>query len=563
MGFRAPRELGAGAVRLPDDQRDAFLEKALPTTGEVLSASFDLSAEETSLNSIERMVELSSLDQGQERLPPEELNKRFPGMPVPFTEAKPLSVAQEIFDRHKRRMELSQVIANAQETPLVYAGTFASSLVPHMIDPINLAADFTVGGAIISLGRGVTGARVVLQSSNAGRLARGAAEGVLGNLATEPLTIAANELDLQDYTVAQAFTNIVAGGVFFPAARFGLSKVAALVGRYGPDHVEAFGKAAIGQVAAGRRVDLDPMVRDLSRELGGAPRWAQEYSFRPLGPDLRGTPLYVSGKGNIPTIRDSVLFEEDFGDGVYITDHPGVANGAASRKLDQQGGGVLEVELGDVKLLDLDGTINPEVRKAIEPILRDVLGKKYDFEAKTGKGLFDDVRRALESGKGNDETIPRINQALQEAGFDGYRYEGGKSGAADPHNAILMFNPDKVTERQRIAPDLSAVRSAPRNELQETLDRNQDFRSDLPYDDQAFKEFKDSTAGEFSPIVDTNTISKGADEALEELDGLRNQELLSPAEIKELEDIKGMKKQAEAQDRLIAAATYCVRLGRG
>ena len=552
--IREPRQLTPNTT-VSQDQFYEGLNKAFPSTSDVSEAAYDLSKVDSTLSAINRMTEMSRIEaQESPILPPEELNKEYPGLPQPFTRPTKRAVADEIWKRHKERVDLSQVVSNAEDSLLTGAATLGASLLPHAIDPVNILADLTIGGAIMSIGRGAMGAKAVLSARQV--LSRGAAEGVLGNLATEPVTFAANQAELQDYTAAQAFVNITAGGVFFPAARFGLSKTGSFLKRLGPNHVEAVGQASVAQVAGGRRVNVDPLVGDFRAEAGGSPRWAPEYRFAP-DPNVKGRTLYAGTSHQYPDIKShTVLIDEDFGDGIYLSDSPGVANGISSRKLGKSGK-VLEVKLGDTNIIDLDAPLSPNAKAALEPILEKVLGKKKlaEFEARPGKEIFDELREAVELGKASDEVVAEVNRGLEAVGFDGYRYETGKRGG-DASNGVMLFNDSKSTVAREIKPDMSAVRKSSDGQLQEVVDRNQDWRSDTTYDDAAYKDFKEMADVPVEP--ETAQIQRLADDAIDDLDQMKKINLLTESEIKELEQIKKFKAEEATREQLIKSAFVCV-----
>tara|TARA_R100001086_G_scaffold240680_1_gene167023 strand:- start:1985 stop:3658 length:1674 start_codon:yes stop_codon:yes gene_type:complete len=553
---RSPQQNKA-FTEIPPEAFTHGFNDAFPSSSDVLDAAYDLSKIDTTLNSIDRMIELDKIEaQESEVVDPVELNKEFPGLPTPFTKPTKRAVAEEIYKRHKERVELGGVLSRAQDDPFLSTGTFAASLIPHAIDPINLAADLTVGGALLGIGRGVMGARSVMTARRA--FMQGAAEGVLGNLATEPFTFAANQMELQDYSVAQAMVNVAAGGVFFPAVRFGLNQGSALVKRFGSNHVEAVGQSALSQASAGRRVDVNPLIRDFHIEAGGSPRWAPEYRYSPTNITV-GRKFYAGTNHSFPNLKENtVLIDTDLGDGIYLSDSPGVANGISARKLGSKTGKVLEVDLSEARLIDLDAPITPSVKAALEPLVREVLGqKRFDsLETRPGRELFDEVRDAVESGKATDELVAKANKALEEAGYDGYRYETGQQGG-DKSNGVMLFNDSKATTSRAIKPDLAAVRRASDEELQSIVERNQDFKSEWTYDDAAYKDFQEMD--ELPVDVETREIQASADEALEELAEIERIGALDEAQIRELEVLREAKREAEVADQMVNFAYSCLR----
>jgi hypothetical protein len=558
---------GPGLLRPPrstytEDEFFKNFNREMPSRSQAADASYDLSKIDTTVNSIERILEMNRIEaQESELVDPEALNQEYPGLPKPFVKPTKRVVAEEIYRRHKKRADLGTVVSNADNSALTTMATFGAALIPHAIDPVNIIADITVAGTILSVasaGRGVRAAMIAAREQSAGRqFLQGAAEGVAGNLATEPFTFAAAQQEMQDYTAGQALVNITAGGVFFPVARFGLSKTASYVKKLGPNHVEAMAQSSIAQAAAGRRVDLDAHVRDFMAEAGGTPRWAPEYRYAPAA-NPSNRKFYAGTNHQYPDLRNTVLIDEDLGDGIYLTDSPGVANGISARKLAHKTGKVLEVDLGEARIIDLESHIPTEIRNVLEPIVRDAIGQKKfaELEARPGRELFNEIRESVESGKSNDELVGRVNKALEEAGYDGYRYESGKQGG-DASNAVMLFNDSKATVGNRIKPDMSAVRRASDDELKQLVERNQDHKSEWTYDDKAYKEFQEM---EDIPVdVETRELQRAADETLEELTEMERIGSLDKTQVKELEELRAAKAQEATNDQMIKSAFACLR----
>lgn len=152
-----------------------------------------------------------------------------------------------------------------------------------------------------------------------------------------------------------------------------------------------------------------------------------------------------------------------FGPGTYVTSDPGVAlsytqKGAKASKTDGQ----------TVYGINWTGEKPPNLIDLSEPLplaARDVFFESYygggfeypeaaferfaeDMETKPGDVVYQEMRKMLAEQvyfkDDADEHLENLHLALQEAGYDGFRYEGGKYTKNAPHEAAVFFDPGKL-----------------------------------------------------------------------------------------------------------------------
>lgn len=153
--------------------------------------------------------------------------------------------------------------------------------------------------------------------------------------------------------------------------------------------------------------------------------------------------FYHGTKGSFDTLSnadpDVLSAKSLYGPGIYLTDNPDVAAGYAKTKGKGPEGRVLQTQLKDIKLLDLEQPVSPEVRSAIEQAIG------YGLEGKTGRELIDDLKSALDDGmtpmSEAEDVYNAMHANLSKLGYYGLRHEGGRYQGKDygPHNVAILF----------------------------------------------------------------------------------------------------------------------------
>lgn len=284
-------------VMTPED-RDALMTGENP-----VAASFQLSWEQTPVGALARMHAIREAEsQGGRILQPKELNERYPDLPEKFNEPTSELVAGVIADRAAERRKLQTAIALGPQDGVQGLMNFSSSLLPHVLDPINAAAGLATGGAAsyFAAARAANTARKMGIAMNAAealswrsRFLYDVAGNFAGNVAVEPLVAAAANQDMSEYSVKDAFVNAIAPSVLFPAAGLAGRKLMKMAGHMDPKMTGALQDASIARTAR----DLDPQVggtilaRQLSREMDGTE--FRPYAHQPIVVENpRLTPLY-------------------------------------------------------------------------------------------------------------------------------------------------------------------------------------------------------------------------------------------------------------------------------
>lgn len=183
----------------------------LPATfGEGFGAAFDEALTRNATPSLLRWMERQNQSAESairgEFIPPDEANAKY-GIPGRLSFDQPISepVARELQTLKRAEIERQDVIRRSQAG----AGTLLTAgLVASILDPLNLAAAF-----IPVIGEGMFAGMVARTGLGTARAMKGAAEGIVGTAALEPLVYGVAQQEQADYTAMDSVMNLAFGTV--------------------------------------------------------------------------------------------------------------------------------------------------------------------------------------------------------------------------------------------------------------------------------------------------------------------------------------------------------------
>lgn len=558
------------------DEDFEFDSQPIETTfGQVYGASRELNELDTALGAIRRLnknLELRRRD--AVRIDPKELNRQFPDLSVPFTEPMSMELAESIAEQQRKRSQLQGVINSGED----YSGlaNLAGGFVAHATDPIELGI-----GVLAEVGLGVAlGATTVgrtLFGFGAGRaslgqiFARGAAEGTIEGLITEPLVIAANEQDRQDYTSADAFQNIalqafVGGGlrtgveVTGRAVKYGRNKIFSNSVTEDSGLAEANLKDSVSRVANDKNINPQATTRayvdQITRQNGDIDFANRTNRFTPLDDVEIGKRTFFT---SVETSGRSRVIGDQYGDGVYITDSNIGANGVSANSFTQRAKEIVEVSVKEnAKLLNLETVIPRELRDLFkEPLSKSFRDVDGALDNLNGVKIYDMIRRGISDGVISENAIDKINTSLNARGYDGIRHEARSimDIEATPQNVAMIFNESAIERGQRFKPKPQEVYKQTKQETADQVNQFLSTRNDMDFDAESFRQFEDITRRQFDD-PDVREIEAGEDALFENLDSMKELGLIDEAQI---EPIRAMKQQHAEYDRFLKAAHFCVR----
>lgn len=250
------------------------------------------------------------------------------------------------------------------------------------------------------------------------------------------------------------------------------------------------------------------------------------YKYEPLDIDqpVAGREVYHGTKSDVTSTEDldASRFGTErslFGPGTYVTDHPSVASDYAVNK-GKGAGRVLKANLGDVKLLDAERPAADEVRNIFLKNLPEMEPK----EGATLAELYGELKDVMEaegfySGDAH-ETFTGIAGDLQNLGYDGLRYEGGKrvKESRGSHNAVVLFPQyEGVTAQGTPIPKKEVLRSTP-------------FGSNSPVVEKSVGSKQEKIQG--AQIDDPSWVAESHDAETRRLQGVLKNPKATPEELK-------------------------------
>lgn len=598
---------GGAPIPVTDTPEDPYhyfnrFASELPTSyWEGIKAEASMAYENMPTNAIFRALDLKQTEQDSgAKIHPNDLNKKYPEVDTPFTEPTSDLVAAEIARRARDRHELESI---AGRSSMGGGSRFATSLVVGSLDPLNLGAAILSGGILRAAG-------VIGEAASVGRYAANAAiEGTAGAALPEAITGYANAQEHQDYGLGDYFKNVATAGVGFaglatagkyaalPLLKRGWGKSAEYLART-PEAERLSHETAVGQLMMDRQVDVEPITRQMLQE--GSPTSRPvlpEYNFRKLetADQVRERTLYHGSEKSQGSFADAPksVIEENFGQGVYLTDNPAVANGHASRTFTDSNGKMFQVAVDhpELNLINLDKRVEQgPARNIVETYLDEqrsrpggqlengdkavalrgnAPGAPSPFErGGTMKEVFEHVQREIQAGRLPETALDDLGSRFKAAGFDGYIHEGGNflghEGA--PHNIVQLLDPEKTgdagglaRETGQMEPDASQVERPSPEQAQDLAREQAAPENGINHDPAAIQEFEQNlkTPAKEIEIPDIQEHDKVAMDALRKL---KEEGGLSPEELKEFDNLSDLEAAAHEEETTIKASMFC--LGR-
>lgn len=541
-----------------EQDRDILMNPTTPT-----QAAFELSWENTPVGALSRIYSQREAEQaGGEKVLPGTLNEMFPDLPEKFSEPTSMRVAQLISDRHENRRKLQLAIENGPKDFIGGAMTMSASLLPHIIDPLNVAASFATAG----LSNYFAGAKALKMAAQMGisveaaknlipagtRFAMSVGENLAANLAMEPVIYAANRMDNNPYTAKDAFENAVIPAIAFPLIGFGGKKLLRAAGLMDPVQTSAIHSASIGRMAEGKDPSIggELLAKSLVRETSGTGFKPYEYKSVDIS-NVSDRPYY---SGTVD--GEKGLIGEYLGkDTVYLSDNANVANGSAARAGARAPGDVVEMDLSNVKLADLNSP-----NQEIMDLVKGITGDKFD----SPNNLIERLTTMADAG--NEEAYSKFQSGIKAMGYDGVSYKLDKflDQEHPPHNVAAIFNPDKLTEKSKSRANPEFVPRLSKEEIKAFAEKR--LNEDLT--DEAFVQdpdgIKQVMAVADAPKIQDEKLAEMKSTTKEYVDQLAEVEKLGTLDADELRQVEEVRRLVARQEKVplaTAQALACIRRG--
>lgn len=548
-------------------------------TADSMSARFGLAASSGLTGQAIDAYNVHDLDSqpNQRTLSVPELNEKYNGSGVTWTEPKKERVAEYIARAHQYKADLASRIERGDGGIIGSMGRGATTAYTFLggADPLGLAAGITGGTAFRATG--------ILAGEGLGTaLARGAAEGAAVMTPLEAASVAHDRMMENDVNLGDSLKNIGLGSMIGIGVEGGLHSLAGAKDRplvkglpdlperpeplgtgAKPEHNELVVDVAARQMEEGLKPNVKPLVDLYERQrqdMGVKPEsdysGRSNYSYVPTDTSNPVSAEFFHGNdGHSEDFRSldfaaNVNSPDSFGSGIYANDNAMKANGYA------EGGLVHSLQTKDAKLFPVDD-LGPAGTGAIVDALKSPDFNMGNFAAQLvdGKLTAREVYNNLtEAGK------DKMNGVLRAAGFDGLHFEDSAKDGTHKSNGVMMFDQSKVTPTGSYNTDPSLVSGLTEAEKEALTNSGGDPSRELNYDGQredAIKQLQER-ANKLKPdeqsVVDTN--AKVAESTLQSMD---QNGLLTDAHKKEWDAInEAMDKRAKDSESIVQSLFDCI-----
>jgi len=150
----------------------------------------------------------------------DELNKKYAGLGLNFTEDTREGVVDYIVERKNLDNKRASILARGPQSKMAKSFFFLESLGTSFLDPINIGASF-----VPIVGQARFAAMVARSGKNVARMKKGFREGLVGNAMVEPIVYGVAKAEQADYGAYDAITNIALGGFIGSAAHVGFGRI--------------------------------------------------------------------------------------------------------------------------------------------------------------------------------------------------------------------------------------------------------------------------------------------------------------------------------------------------
>ena len=203
----------------------------------------------------------------------DELNKQYAGLGLNFTEDTREGVVDYIVERKNLENSRASILARGPDSKMAKSFFFLESLGTSFLDPINIGASF-----VPVVGQAKFAAMVARSGKNIARMKKGAVEGLVGNIAVEPIVYGVAKSEQADYTAYNAITNIALGGLIGTAAHVGFGRIGDYLAEVrgkpniyqrlaaiSPENQRQLLDYSVGRVLKGEPVDTGNLVSEKTR----------------------------------------------------------------------------------------------------------------------------------------------------------------------------------------------------------------------------------------------------------------------------------------------------------
>lgn len=234
------------------DIRDFHEIQGTTSRWEAMSASYDLSHMGTAQEYLKNQEENRNIKDDR-LVEPEELNRLFPDMEVPFAQATGIKLANLIAERQHKQNVLRALIASSPQDTRQAILNIASGMAAHATDGIEFAGGLLGASAMTLALPEVAGAGLLAFAARAGISLAG---GIAGNVAVEPLLMKFAQQNQENYTAWDAARNTIEGALLGTAVHIGGGAALDIANAIRTRKFGSNFKTAVALAEAGKKIDI-------------------------------------------------------------------------------------------------------------------------------------------------------------------------------------------------------------------------------------------------------------------------------------------------------------------
>mgnify|MGYP003111443510 CR=1 FL=1 len=203
----------------------------------------------------------------------DELNEKYGSLGLNFKEDTRKTVVDYLVQQKEKEIQRSETVAKGPQNIFAKSSYFLTSLGTSFLDPINIGASF-----VPVIGQAKFAGMVARSGKNIARMKKGFVEGLVGNLAVEPIVYGVHRSQQSDYDQYDAFINVAAGGLIGAKFQLGFGKLGDYIAKVrgkpniyqrlaavSPENQQALLKYTIGKHLRGEKVDTGDLIVNRSR----------------------------------------------------------------------------------------------------------------------------------------------------------------------------------------------------------------------------------------------------------------------------------------------------------
>jgi hypothetical protein len=555
-------------------------------------------------------------DQDSPIVAPEELNKMFPELEVPFGEPTKLSVAQGIAQRNYERKVLQQKLAAGDFTaPLAFASIAAGSV----LDPVNLALDAVVGFGVGKIAQTLNVARRV---EALGKFGSSVVYNSVGNIPQEWMIANLNEEEQRAYSADEIVTNSVIGAGAFAGlgamARLSMKGAKSIYDRYRSPNNPIVAEKAFVDIVENKRIAVDELAekevnyvptKDQFPSMSKEEFFALKNQILDQESQVKGINDYYKNADIANNLKVFSVAPQRTEGGRLVTPNGKIFLGSgfyASRSklsgslknnaydmAQKNDAGTYEVEAAqfayDPEKLNLyslhtplDAKFSGQMEKLIKKnfvggdlmTVRDIMTSLNT--AKTKSDFLESLSHFVDLETVNVKVFEDLRAEFKN--FDGFKYIDDMTEEGDA-TSFYIFEPDKTLKSPEVTKaDLDKVKDeivrdfAVKEQSLNDLDKffYFDKESDKYFLAEDMKVLQDlqTLKNTVDPNAKVKTSIKESVEAQNEADAILNEafekgseEFMSPNSKKEFDELQELQKEMEETSELFKAAANCISKG--